>query len=62
MAKRLMFCEVCGRVTEHLVESGDDDCGEMALCTQCGRLSSCPAENGECSAQAAPPPGNTRPR
>lgn len=64
MGEKTLFCEVCGRMTAHAVEI-DDEAGEMALCRQCGRLSSVPAEHGgcDCAGKNRPPaPIPPRPR
>jgi ribosome-binding protein aMBF1 (putative translation factor) len=52
MLTREVFCEVCGRVVEHVVDKDDHDGGELALCTRCGRLSSLPAKPDD---RKAPP-------
>lgn len=56
MVKRLLFCEACGHTTEHDIDGADEECGELALCTRCGRLSSRPAETGEPAPAASDEP------
>ncbi|MCR6631355.1 MAG: hypothetical protein NVV74_15635 [Magnetospirillum sp.] len=71
MLKRQLFCEVCGRIVEHLVDGGDEDGGEMALCCLCGRLSSVlpeskgttvPSSQPESMLPPRPPPLDSRSR
>lgn len=63
MGEKTLFCEACGRTTNHVVE-GDDETGELALCRQCGRLSSQPPEQAarDPADNHRPPPPRPRPR
>lgn len=54
MLKRPLFCEACGSVTEHVIDGDQDESGELALCSRCGRLSSVPVENADPPAVPVP--------
>ncbi|MGE5515050.1 MAG: hypothetical protein ACM31D_04440 [Bacteroidota bacterium] len=64
MAKRPLYCDACASVTDHLVETADEEGDELALCSRCGRIQSLPHDAAKEPSPAAPasPPFNSRTR
>lgn len=43
MRSQMLYCEVCGKHTQHDVDDENED-GPLGVCTQCGRLHFLPTE------------------